>query len=179
MGVVSMAWIPRIPELKDALSLNNGQFGLLLLGSAFGSLCGAQLAGRLVHIFGSRRISAIASVVMPIGLIAMGFSRSSIQLFLALFVLGIGYSALDISINTQAVAVEKLLGRRLMSSFHGAWSVGVFVTTIFGGSIARVTTPQFNLVLIGTCALVLYILARLPKARLEIGAVFSFAITWV
>lgn len=157
MGVVSMAWIPRIPELKDALGLNNGQFGLLLLGSAFGSLCGAQLAGRLVHTFGSRRISAVASVVMPIGLIAMGFSRSPIQLFLALFVLGIGYSALDISINTQAVAVEKLLSRRVMSSFHGAWSVGVFVTTIFGGSIARVTTPQFNLVLIGTCALVLYI----------------------
>ena len=30
MGVVSMAWVPRIPEIKDALNLSNGQFGFYL-----------------------------------------------------------------------------------------------------------------------------------------------------
>ena len=157
MGVVSMAWVPRIPEIKDALNLSNGQFGFLLMGSAFGSLCGAQLAGRLIHTYGSKMVSSISAVIMPLGLIGIAYSGNAIELFLTLFVLGLGYSSLDISVNTQAVAVEKLLGRRWMSSFHALWSSGAFVTTVLGGSIARHTTPQFNLVLVGLVSLLLYI----------------------
>jgi MFS family permease len=157
MGIVSMAWVPRIPEIKDALHLSNGQFGLLLMGSTFGSLSGAQLAGRLIHTYGSKTVSSVAVVIMPLGLVGIGYSKTAIALFAALFIMGFGYSSLDISVNTQAVAVEKLLGRRWMSSFHALWSTGAFVTTVFGGSIARFTTPQFNLVLIGLVSLLLYI----------------------
>lgn len=157
MGVVSMAWVPRIPEIKDALHLTNGEFGLLLMGSTFGSLCGAQLAGRLIHTYGSKAVSSAAVIVMPLGLIGIGYSQNAVELFIALFVMGFGYSSLDISVNTQAVAVEKLLGRRWMSSFHALWSSGAFITTVFGGSIARFTTPRFNLVLVGSVSLLLYI----------------------
>lgn len=157
MGIVSMAWVPRIPEIKDALHLSNGQFGLLLMGSTFGSLCGAQLAGRLIHTYGSKNVSSVAATAMPFGLIGIGYSSTAPELFVALFAMGIGYSSLDISVNTQAVAVEKILGRRWMSSFHGLWSLGAFVTTVLGGSIARYTTPRFNLVLIGLVSLVLYV----------------------
>ena len=157
MGIVSMAWVPRIPEIKDALHLSNGQFGLLLMGSTFGSLAGAQLAGRLIHTYGSKTVSSVAVIVMPLGLISIGYSKNAIELFCALFAMGLGYSSLDISVNTQAVAVEKLLGRRYMSSFHALWSSGAFVTTVLGGSIARFTTPRFNLVLVGVISLLLYI----------------------
>ena len=30
MGMVSMGWVPRIPEIKDAIGLSNGQFGFIL-----------------------------------------------------------------------------------------------------------------------------------------------------
>lgn len=169
MGIVSMAWVPRIPEIKDALNLSNGQFGFLLMGSAFGSLCGAQLAGRLVHTYGSKAVSSVAAIAMPLGLIGIGYSGSAIELFVALFALGLGYSSLDISVNTQAVAVEKLLGRRWMSSFHALWSTGAFVTTVLGGSIAHITTPRFNLVLVGVLSLLLYIpaVSALLSAHLD------------
>ena len=55
LGIVSMGWVPRIPEIKDAIGLSNGAFGFVLLGSAFGSVTGAQLAGRLMHTYGSQR----------------------------------------------------------------------------------------------------------------------------
>jgi fucose permease len=157
MGVVSMAWVPRIPEIKDALHLSNGQFGLLLMGSTFGSLLGAQLAGRLIHTYGSKAVSSVAVVVMPLGLIGMGISTTAFTLFVALFAMGFGYSSLDIAVNTQAVAVEKLLGRRWMSSFHALWSSGAFVTTVLGGFIARFTTPRNNLIFVGLVSLLLYI----------------------
>lgn len=157
MGIVSMAWVPRIPEIKDSLHLSNGAFGLLLMGSTCGSLFGAQLAGRLIHTFGSRRVSRFAVFLMPTGLVAMGFAHSSLQLFAALFFMGLGYASLDISLNTQAVAIEKLLSKRCMSSFHALWSTGAFVTTIFGGLISRHTTPRFNLVFVGVASLLSFI----------------------
>ena len=51
---------------------------------------------------------------------------------------------MDISSNTQAVVIEKLMGRRVMSSFHALWSSGAFATTVLGGSIAKHVTPRAN-----------------------------------
>lgn len=169
MGVVSMAWIPRIPEITDALQLSNGEFGLLLMGSTCGSIIGAQMAGRLIHSYGSRKIAVFAATGMPIGLIAMGLSETTFQLLFSLIFMGWGYSSLDIAVNTQAVAVEKILSQRLLSGFHGMWSVGAFITTIFGGAIAHVASPKINLVAVGLLALLLYMpaVAALLKSDLD------------
>ena len=50
MGVVSMAWVPRIPEIKEANGLSDSQFGLVLVSSSVGAVLGAQLAGRLIKL---------------------------------------------------------------------------------------------------------------------------------
>ena len=71
--------------------------------------------------------------------------------------MGWGYSSLDIAINTQAVAVEKILSQRLMSGFHGMWSLGAFISTIFGGAIAHLASPRLNLLVVGIVSLVLYV----------------------
>jgi MFS family permease len=154
MGIASMGWVARIPEIKDANGLSNAQFGLVLLASSFGSIVGAQLAGRLVHTFSSRKILYISSILLPAGLCAIGFSTEPIVLACALFLMGFGYSSTDVALNTQAVAVEKILNARSMSSFHAMWSVGAFLTTVLGGSIARVVSPQMNLgVVAGLCVI--------------------------
>jgi len=145
MGVASMGWVARIPEIKDANGLSNAQFGLVLLASSLGSIVGAQLTGRLVHTFGSRKVLFVSSILLPAGLCAIGFSTEPIFLVCALFLMGFGYSGTDVSLNTQAVAIEKILNARSMSSFHAMWSVGAFITTVLGGSIARVVSPQINL----------------------------------
>ena len=157
MGVVSMAWVARIPEIRDANGLNNGQLGLILISSTIGAVIGAQLAGRLIHMFGTKPIINGAVVIMPVGLIVMGFSTSPITLIAGLFVMGLGYSSMDISSNTQAVVIEKLLNKRVMSSFHALWSCGAFATTILGGAIARHVSPRDNLVGVGVACLILFI----------------------
>ena len=157
MGVVSMGWVPRIPEIKEAIGLTNTQLGLVLLGSTTGAIVGAQLAGRMIHSYGSQRVISIASFVMPLGLIAMGASESFLQLFLALFVMGFGYANLDISSNTQAVEIERILDRRWMVSFHGMWSSGAFATTVLGGAIANFVSPRANLIGVGIAAFFLFL----------------------
>ncbi len=166
MGVVSMAWVARIPEIRDANGLNNGQLGLILIASTIGAILGAQLAGRLVHSYGTKAVIRVAIIIMPIGLILMGFSTSPITLIFGLFIMGIGYSSMDIASNTQAVVIEKLLGRRVMSSFHALWSSGAFATTVLGGSIAKHVSPRDNLVSVGIVCFFLFI----PAVRMLLTA---------
>lgn len=157
MGVVSMAWVARIPEIRDANGLNNAQLGLILISSTIGAITGAQLSGRLVHTYGTKPILRIATVIMPIGLILMGTSTSPLTLIAGLFVMGLGYSSMDISSNIQAVIVEKHLGKRVMSSFHAMWSCGAFSTTVLGGAIAKHVSPRDNLVGVGIACFFLFI----------------------
>ena len=166
MGVVSMAWVARIPEIRDANGLNNGQLGLILISSTIGAILGAQLTGRLVHAYGTQAVIRVAIIIMPIGLILMGFSTSPITLIFGLFIMGLGYSSMDIASNTQAVVIEKLLGRRVMSSFHALWSSGAFATTVLGGSIAKHVSPRDNLVGVGIVCFFLFI----PAVRMLLTA---------
>ena len=41
---------------------------------------------------------------------------------------------LDVSMNTQAIAVERFSGRVLMPGFHGSWSTGALVGAVVGAS---------------------------------------------
>jgi MFS family permease len=157
MGVVSMGWVPRIPEIKEAIGLTNTQLGLVLLGSTSGAIAGAQLAGRMIHSYGSKRVITCATFIMPIGLIGMGAANTFLQLFLALFVMGFGYANLDISSNTQAVEIERILDRRWMVSFHGMWSSGAFATTVVGGAIANFVSPRANLMGVGIVAFIFFL----------------------
>ena len=166
MGFVSMAWVARIPEIRDANSLNNGQLGLILISSTVGAVIGAQLTGRLVHSYGTKAVIRVSIVIMPMGLVLMGFSTSPITLIFGLFIMGLGYSSMDIASNTQGVVIEKHLGRRVMSSFHAMWSSGAFVTTVLGGSIAKHVSPRDNLVGVGIACFFLFI----PAMRMLLPA---------
>ena len=157
MGMVSMGWVPRIPEIKDAIGLSNGQFGFVLLASTFGSITGAQIGGRAIHTFGSRRVTQVAVSIMPVGLAGMGLANSAIVLIISLFVMGFGYSLMDICLNAQGFIVERILKKRCMSSLHAMWSVGAFLTTVIGGSIARFVSYEVNLVAIAAFAAIAFI----------------------
>ena len=156
LGFLGLAWIPRIPEIKNSLALSDGQFGLVLLGSTIGSIPGAQIAGRAVHMHSSKLIVQIAGVLLPIGVFVVGIAQSVPMLLLGLFITGFNVSFMDIAINGQAVEIEKHTKGRWMSSFHGLWSIGAFAATLVGGLIANFVTPRDNLVAIAFFGLVAF-----------------------
>ncbi|MCF8529222.1 MAG: MFS transporter [Aquiluna sp.] len=159
MGVVSMAWVPRIPEIKEANGLSDTAFGLVLISSSVGAVFGAQLAGRLIHRFGSRPAMYFSSVVVPLGVVIMGLSTNAFVLVLGLFVMGFSYAALDVGGNAQAVAIEKHLSKGYMASFHGMWSLGTLFSTILGALVAYLLTPAQNLFLVAGVGFVLFFVA--------------------
>ena len=159
MGVVSMAWIPRIPEIKEANGLSDTEFGLVLVASSIGAVFGAQLSGRAIHRFGSRPAMFVSIVVVPLGAVLMGLSTTPLVLVIGLFTMGFGYAALDIGGNAQAIAIEKLLSKRYITSFHGMWSVGTLVATLLGASVVYLLTPAENLVLVAIVGFVVFVFA--------------------
>ena len=152
-----MAWVPRIPEIKDQLGLRDGQFGFVFLAGAFGSVVGTQISGRAIHLIASRNFARICAVLMPLGIFTMGSANTVVSLVIGLFITGLSFAALDVAANVQAMAIEKLTKSRYMSSFHGMWSIGAFVVTMFGGILAKHITPAQHLKSLAVISAVLYV----------------------
>lgn len=157
MGIISMAWVARIPEIKESAGLSNGQFGVVILGSTLGSIAGAQIAGRAMHTFGSRPVLNISSIIMPAGLFTMAIAKTGVELFFALMLMGFGYAMTDMTLNYQGVVVERILEKKWMLSFHGMWSLGAFVVTVFGGLISAYIEPHINLIIAAIFGLICFI----------------------
>lgn len=156
LGITGMAWIPRIPEMKTSLGLSDGQFGLLLLTSTLGAVPGAQLSGRIVHMYSSKIVVRISGVTLPLGVGIMGISESVALLGIGLFICGFSVAFMDVALNGQAVAIEEHTKGRWMSSFHGLWSVGAFFAALLGGLVANFVSPMVNLLAISTIAFFAY-----------------------
>ena len=156
LGFVSLAWIPRIPEIKDSLNLSHGQFGLVLLSSTVGSIPGAQIAGRVVHMYSSKLVVQISGALLPVGVFVIGLANNVQTLVLGLFITGFNVAFMDIAINGQAVEIEKHTKGRWMSSFHGLWSIGAFAATLVGGLVANFVSPRDNLIAIAIFGFLVY-----------------------
>jgi MFS family permease len=82
-------------------------------------------------------------------------ASSPLQLILALFLFGLASNLYNISVNSQAVLVEKLYGRSIMASFHGIWSVAGFTGAAVGlGMVALDLLPWQHFVIAGLAAII-------------------------
>ena len=139
-------WIARIPEIQQNLALSNGDLGVALLGTAVGAVLAMPTAGWLVARFGSRPVTKLAALVYCIALPLPTLAPNLLLLTISLIVLGALFGALDVSMNTQAVAVEQCYRRPIMSSFHGLFSAGGMVGAASGGLVASLgVNPKSHL----------------------------------
>lgn len=137
-GVALGSWFVRIPAIQEKLGLGEGLLGVALLGAAVGALISMPLAGALASRFGSRRVVGTTALVLPLSIVLPALAPNLLSLVLAVAVLGAANGALDVSMNSQAVAVEKGYARPIMSSFHAAFSFGGLAGAIIGGLVASV-----------------------------------------
>lgn len=130
-------WIPRIPDIKDALNLSDAQLGLALLSMPLGTLVGFSVAGRLIHHIGLRTACRVFLPVWALLFILPALAQNLTQLMLALAISGFAIGIIETAMNTEAARIEKAAGKRLMSRCHGFWSIGTMVGALLGGFIAH------------------------------------------
>lgn len=124
-------WAPLIPYAKARLGVDDGMLGLLLLCLGIGSVTAMLLTGMLSARYGSKPIIIAGALGMTVVLPLLAVAATPLELGAALFVFGGSLGSLDVAMNIHAVEVEKAAGKPLMSGFHGLYSVGGFIGSMF------------------------------------------------
>jgi MFS family permease len=162
-GAVLASWVPHIPAVKARHGATDAQLGVVLLAPALGAMIALPLAGWLVGRFGSRAVTRASATAFCLALPLPVVSPSLPLVALALVVLGACNGLLDVSMNTQAAAVERRYGRALMSSFHALFSVGGVVGASLAGAAMAAGVGDAAHVLIATLVALAAASAALPR----------------
>jgi MFS family permease len=136
LGAVGGTWAARIPAIKADLHLSAGTLGLALLGPAAGAVLAMPATGALLASFAPRRVVQVGFVMVAGLLPVITLAGSTWELFAVLAGWGVGIGMIDVGINTEGAQVQHRLGRRIMSRFHAAYSVGGLVGAGLGAAAA-------------------------------------------
>ena len=82
-GLGIMSWVPRYPEVKAGLGLDNGAFGSLISSGAIGSVVSLLTVGHVVHTIGVRKVLHVASFFLMATLIVLSHTHSAVIFFFA------------------------------------------------------------------------------------------------
>jgi hypothetical protein len=118
------SWAPLVPFAKAHVGIDEGALGLVLLCLGAGSITTLPMAGALAARFGCRQVVIGSAVPLCLTLPLLATAATPVALAVGLFVFGAALGAIDVTMNIQAIIVERRSGRSMMSSFHGLFSVG-------------------------------------------------------
>ncbi len=154
-GFLLAMWVVHIPAITDRTGVSASVLGMLILLLAGTAIVGMRLAGPAADRFGSRTLVAVAATAISVTAVGPGLATGPLTLALALACFGLGNGALDVSMNTQAVHVERAYHRPIMSAFHAMFSGGGFAGSLLGAAAQRAGwAPEFTLTCAGIAGLV-------------------------
>ncbi|WPR74264.1 MFS transporter [Algoriphagus sp. NG3] len=126
VGLCFASWAARIPDIQAKFDLSEGQLGTLLLFLPLGSVIGLPIAGWAVHQYGSRTVVMFGSFAYAMTLPLIGLAPTTWFLIPVLILYGMLGNVMNISLNTQGLALEDEMGKSILASFHGLWSLAGF-----------------------------------------------------
>jgi MFS family permease len=126
-AVLFSSWAAHIPQIKAELGLTDGALGTALFGAPLGCVAATILSHWTLPRWGSRRLVGVTIAGYAAAGVTIGLAGSFWALFAALTLWGLFQGGLDVAMNTQAAAVERLARSPIMARFHGMWSVGALL----------------------------------------------------
>lgn len=159
-GLAYSSWAPMVPYAKARLELSEAALGMILLAFGIGALVSMPLTGWAVHRFGSRKITAFVAPCMIALLPLLAVASTNLMLTGLLFLFGATGGALNVSMNSQAAAVEAHLGRPILSGFHCLFSFGGLVGA---GLMSLLLEFEFSLLTSSLCLFALMIILSLTN----------------
>ncbi|MCW7985992.1 transporter [Streptomyces platensis subsp. clarensis] len=158
-GFLFAGWVVRIPAIKAQTGAGAGTLGLALLGVSAGAVAFMMIAGRLCRRFGSPAVTAAAAAALSLSIVLPPLTRSATALGLVLLVFGAAYGALNVAMNSAAVALIDALRRPVMPGFHAAFSLGGMLGAGLGGLLAGSLSATVHLLLLAAVGLLVTVVA--------------------
>jgi MFS family permease len=161
MGICFASWAARIPDIQAKFQLSEGELGTLLLCLPIGSMLGLPIAGWSVHHYGSRIIILICSFAYALTLPLIGLAPNLWVIAPVLMIFGMLGNIMNISLNTQALGFENQLGKSILASFHGVWSMAGFTGAGLGaGMIFLSFSPAAHYVVVALLSILMILLSQ-------------------
>ncbi|WP_224275533.1 MFS transporter [Nocardioides lacusdianchii] len=129
-GLVFISLTTRLPRFQDRWDLGelalSGVLLMMVLLAGAGSLVAERLAPRL----DSAVVLRAGLLVIACSVAAVVLAPTTLVFVLALAAYGVGLGLVDATGNMQAVALEHRMGRVVLPSCHGAWTLGGVVAAV-------------------------------------------------
>ena len=151
-GLVQGSVMGRIPALKQLTGVDEQGLGQALLGAGLGALLAFSFSGKLVRRFGSRWVTMGSTAALLLVFPLLGICQQWWELAVGCLLIGLTFATLDVAMNTQAVEVERLLGRPCLSSLHGMYSLGGLLGALGAAALAELA-PLWHFSLLAAIAL--------------------------
>ena len=124
-GLIIAKWLPHLPDIQAHLGFDVGQLGLALAALPLGIMSSLPLVGTFViSRFSERAAIRVTFFWLALTSALPGLAWDFPSFAIALFFYGSGIAGVEVAMNATADAVESRVGRRIMSSCHGLWSIG-------------------------------------------------------
>ena len=157
-GLIIGAWVPHVPLAKDRLAAGPALFSLGLLAIAAGAVMSMPITGALINRFGSARITLFGGLLFAVGFLGPVTAPTLPLFMLTGIVMGLGMGSMDVSMNAHGLAVEKSLGKPIISGLHAAFSVGAMLGTFSGAWLIDRLGPHSQALIFSATFTVLHIL---------------------
>jgi predicted MFS family arabinose efflux permease len=135
-GFIVGVWVIQIPTAVSRTHITQATLGWLLLSLGIGALGGMTVLGRYADRLSARATVPASAFLCALALFFPLRTTNWWELGLALVGLGISAGALDISMNTHAIHVEREYHKPIMSMFHAVFSVGGFSASVYSAQLA-------------------------------------------
>src|SRR3954452_9747131 len=117
-GALIGSWAGRIPAVKEHLGLGDAELGVALGLVALGALVAMPVSGWMSARGGSRRTTRFAFVWFCVALPLPALAPAYALMLPAALLLGAGNGSLDVPMNAQGVAVDRVNDLALLSTSH-------------------------------------------------------------
>lgn len=163
---------PRFADLKHIMKVDEGAFGIGLIGAPVGTLISLTFGPPILEAIGYRRAILFLIPLLSCFYALASYAPNPIWFFAFLVPVGIVIGGIETILNLEADRTEHLVGRRIMNRAHAFWSFGFFAAGLIGGAIAQSgLDPQTHLLLIIPVSLIgtLLIMGRFEPAPPRTG----------
>ena len=139
IGMSYGVFVSRLPAVKIQAALDDAQVGFILLAVSCGAVTAFMCISALLKRLQTRQIITAFQWALPAVMLTVGFLDFFWGLVVAAALMGFMIGAYDVTMNAQAILLEKHTKRRYLSSMHACYSVGGFLGAGFGAACAALT----------------------------------------
>jgi MFS family permease len=143
-GLCFSSWASRLPDIKNDFNVESYlHYGFLMFLIPIGKFIAIPLVAFFLPRIGSKKTALISILGYTVALFLASLMPNITGLGIAMFLFGVFWNMTDISLNTQAIEVERIYGKPIIATFHASWSLAAVVGALIGYGMINLKIGTF------------------------------------